>query len=752
MFRHCTYKSQYFFIALTVFLSVNVQAEDEQIRSGSIHASVTRQGDGTIVVGDVDTDLPDELHAVIRNWMMKQDIKQFFMDGKNAATLSVNAAYDVFEHDDASQSLAFRLEGANAVSKPSLQQLFADAKFMDVEISPNGKYLAVKMPVDGKERLVVLGRDKLDLQGNMMLQGQEVVADVYWIKDDRLLFTNAVRLGWQDQPVWYGEIFAASANGKSFIPVFGYRTGNANDQKRAGTRLKTAAPSRAWGRFITDIRDDEHHVLIASYPWNVRHFSEAIPTVYRLNILNGTLTEVASGPAKGASFVADVNGKLRYAVSVDSDWAIHIHEFISDSGTWKKTASAAAQEGYTWPAAVSADGTKVFHISNAGVDTQGLYELRLENGESRLLFRDDKHDISRVYFDPYTREPLWVVVDAERSEVVYVDAEHRLSKLHRGLLQAFPGKRVAFTSATRDYREVIAFVHSDIDPGAYYSIDTETLQAEFLVPYKTDLKPAQLVEMQPVSFKARDGVSLEGFYTPAQGVDGLAPLVVLVHGGPHARDTWHFDPMVQMLATRGYGVLQVNFRGSTGRGRYFEGAGYGQWGRIMQDDVTDATRWAIKEKLADPERTCIVGGSYGGYATMMGLVREPDLYRCGVSMYGVSDIELLFTEGDIPDALWGKSYMRATLGEDKAEWAARSPSRLADQIQAPVLLVHGGKDERAPISHARKMEAALKSAGKPVETFYVDTESHGFMNEANRVRAHEIVLEFLDRHIGHAGE
>lgn len=744
MIRNTAFGARSFLGAVMILFSLQLSAKDELIRTGNITAVLERQEESDVTVRSIDTDLPESVHPAIRNWLDKQETGSFFAD-QDVRTLSLNVTYHVFESDDGNQSLAFKIEGADAVSKPAVQKLFGDPVFQDVRISPNGKYLAVVTPVDGKERLAVLDAETRDVLGNMYFQGNAVVDGFNWVKGDRLLIRNAERFGWQDAPVWYGELFSATAEGKQFKPVFGYRAGDGNS--RTGSRLKGAEPNRAWGRFISDIPDDKHDVLIASYPWNVSHFTQSTPTVYKLNVINGALKHVTVGPARGASFVADAAGRLRYSISHDSDRTLHVHEF-QDDASWKEIATAPSGADYTAPVAVSADGTRIFHMSNADANTDGLYEVRLEDGESRLLFRDDEHDIADVYFDPFTREPLWVRMDAGRGEVIYIDSEHHLVTLHKELMKAFPGNMISFTSTTRDYREVIAFIRSDTNPGDFYSINTETFRAEALAPYKNGLAREQLLEMQPVQFTARDGVMLEGYFTIGQGRSGPAPTVVLVHGGPHQRDTWGFDPVVQMLATRGYGVLQVNFRGSTGRGRYFEGAGYGQWGRVMQDDVTDATRWAIREGLSDPERTCIVGGSYGGYAAMMGLVREPELYRCGVSMSGVSDIELMFTEGDIPDALWGKSYLRETLGDDKSEWAARSPSRFADHIQAPVLLVHGGEDERVPIEHSRKMEAALKAADKPVETFYVDTESHGFMDEDNRVRAHELVLEFLDRHIG----
>lgn len=263
-----------------------------------------------------------------------------------------------------------------------------------------------------------------------------------------------------------------------------------------------------------------------------------------------------------------------------------------------------------------------------------------------------------------------------------------------------------------------------------------------------NLERDQLVSMRSVEIEARDGMKLHGLLTSVDSSNvSKPPMVVLVHGGPHARDSRQFDPVVQLLATRGYAVLQVNFRGSTGFGSAFEAAGRGEWGGTMQDDVTDATRWAIEHGHADPLRICIMGESYGGYAALMGLVREPSLYRCAVSVSGIASLELMFEEGDVPDARWGRAYLEDVLGTDKERWRERSPANLAERIDAPVLLVHGGKDERVPIEHAKLLEKALRSVGKPVETHFVDSEAHGFMNARNRVAAYNHILQFIERRL-----
>jgi dipeptidyl aminopeptidase/acylaminoacyl peptidase len=213
------------------------------------------------------------------------------------------------------------------------------------------------------------------------------------------------------------------------------------------------------------------------------------------------------------------------------------------------------------------------------------------------------------------------------------------------------------------------------------------------------------------------------------------------------RDYWEFDWEAQLLASRGYAVLQLNFRGSGGFGMDFEAVGYRQWGVSMQDDVTDATKWAIEQKIAQPDRICIFGGSYGGYAALMGAAREPDLYRCVVGYAGVYDLELMLTSADIPDSRIGQAYLVKALGTDVADLRARSPVHQAQHIKAPVLLIHGAKDWRADYEQATRMKEALQKHSKSLEWLALSREGHGVYDEATRKEVYERIIAFLDKHL-----
>jgi dipeptidyl aminopeptidase/acylaminoacyl peptidase len=257
--------------------------------------------------------------------------------------------------------------------------------------------------------------------------------------------------------------------------------------------------------------------------------------------------------------------------------------------------------------------------------------------------------------------------------------------------------------------------------------------------------------MEPVQLKARDGLALNGYLTRPLGQEQgkNLPLIVLVHGGPIGiRDYWEYNPEVQMFASRGYAVLQVNYRGSGGYGERFEVAGYREWGGKMQDDVTDATRWAIEQGIADPKRICIYGGSYGGYAALMGAVREPDLYQCAIGDAGVYDLRLMLSRGDTQDSRVGENYIKRIVGDDSSMLASRSPITQLDKIKAKLMLVVGGEDKRVPPVHGESVHNALEKRGVKHEWLYERTEGHGFYDEKNVEAQYARMLAFLEANIG----
>ena len=336
--------------------------------------------------------------------------------------------------------------------------------------------------------------------------------------------------------------------------------------------------------------------------------------------------------------------------------------------------------------------------------------------------------------------------------VRYFDENSAESQLHKKLSAQFPGQHLHFIDFSDDGKLLLFSVKSDRDPGSYHLLNRAAMKADMLFSAMEAIDPARMAERRPISLKARDGLDLHGFMTmPAHAAGTRLPLVVLPHGGPHGpSDNWFFDEDAQFLASRGYAVLQLNFRGSGGRGVNFQEAGYRQWGGKIIDDLEDATRWAVAQGEVDGARVCAYGASFGAYASMMLAARDPATYKCAVGYVGVYDLTLLGkAQNDRTDTYLANTF-RKYIGDDRAELDRISPVKLGAKITSPVMLVHGGKDTRAPVEHAHAMRAALTAAGRPPEWFLVADEGHGFYNTANRTAFYEKLEAFLGRHIGKA--
>ena len=421
---------------------------------------------------------------------------------------------------------------------------------------------------------------------------------------------------------------------------------------------------------------------------------------------------------------------------------------------WIEIHRAKMGDGRHLPQGFDSENKRVyFQISEEGEPAR-LYAVDAETEERQLLSGNDNVEAMGYLYSSDGRELLAVNYLDGLPVTDFVNKEHEEVRTYAGLINAFPEHAVRFDGISRDGRLVLVRTYSDVDPGAYYLFDRQTGKARFLLAAMEWIKPEQMSPMTPFSFVARDGTRVHGYITVPRGSSGKnLPLVLHPHGGPHGpRDQWGFNPEVQFLASRGYAVLQVNFRGSGGYGNAFERKGYRNWGTAMIDDMTDAVEWAIGQGIADRERVCTYGASYGGYAALQSVVREPDRYKCAIGYVGVYSLPLMTKDGDIPRSESGRNYLQRVLPESAAEQQAQSAVFNVDRIRVPVMLVHGERDERVPMSQYRALKSALVAAGRPPEVeVLAEKEGHGFQDLANNVRLYTAMEAFLAKHIGGQG-
>ncbi|HXS72607.1 MAG TPA: S9 family peptidase [Rhodanobacteraceae bacterium] len=575
-----------------------------------------------------------------------------------------------------------------------------------------------------------------DMKG-FTLEQHEIadVVDFWWVSSTRLLYTQGVHDSNYDVPLADGQLYAVNADGSGRNLLYGYASGN---------------PYYGAAELISVIPDDPRHALIAVDNVDAATSDGVLPLAEKMDVITGKLEKISSSPTRNAGFVADHKGNLRFAYADDNDDNIKVYSRAADSDDWQLMPVAGSNRDLP--------------IGFNDADTLAYFSCNVPGGFGICTWDPATRQMATVWSNPKVTATglangptedryIGVNFDDGRPGVVLFHAKSQDAQLLIALMQQFPGESVRFVSATRDGSKSIVKVDADTDPGTFYLFDRATRKLTPLLRNASWIEPQMMAAKQPFEFAARDGLKLQGYlsYPPGRENARHLPMVVYVHGGPYGvRDWWDYDPDVQAVATRGYVVLQVNYRGSGGYGYDFEKAGWLQWGGKMQDDVTDATRWAIAQGIADPGRICIYGGSYGGYAALEGAVKEPDLYKCAVGYVGIYDLSLMYKRGDIPESTYGKKYLERVLGKDDKILAQHSPIDQLDRLKARVMLIVGGEDGRVPAIQGQNMYGALHSKGIPCEWLYKPKETHGFYKEENVTELYTKVGAFLDANIGSA--
>lgn len=638
-------------------------------------------------------------------------------------------------------TLALGLACFGAAGAVELDHYVKKDKFGDIKLSPKGDYYAATVPLEDRTALAILRRSDNQLTGHFALGRHTHVADFWWVNEERVVISIAEKLGTLDLPRGTGELYAINADGSRPDILIGQRV----QSEGAGTRIQRKKVESVAAFLVDDLPADDKSIVVAVMPFNDDPYTQAD----RLDVYSGRRLTVGQAPVRNASFVTDNRGVVRFATGANTDNRLKVYHRTGEGAQWQLVSEEQSTGLQERPIGFAADDRIAYFEVETADGPNAIVEYDTQTGQRKQILRDDEVDPARYIYRNGTATPVGVFFMDGRPRTEFFDAGSPEARLYKSLEAAFEGNAVRVTSQTADGTLALVQIASDRNPGDFYLFDTVNKKAEYLLARADWFDPAERAPMRPVKLTARDGLPLHGYLTTPVGADGKGlPMIVMPHGGPYGvQDAWGFDGDVQMLADAGYAVLQLNFRGSGGYGQAFMRAGARQWGLAMQDDVTDATQWAIKQGIADASRICIYGGSYGGYAALMGAAKEPDLYRCAVGYVGVYDLPTMHTQGDIQRRGSGETYIREWIGE-RAELGATSPNRMADRIKAPVFLAAGGEDERAPVEHTKMMEKALRNAGVPVEALYFDTEGHGFYLEKNRREYYTRLLAFFSRHLG----
>jgi dipeptidyl aminopeptidase/acylaminoacyl peptidase len=474
--------------------------------------------------------------------------------------------------------------------------------------------------------------------------------------------------------------------------------------------------------------------------------------VYRLDLVTGELVKEVENPGF-IGWVADPHLVVRGSVAPRPDGSVVLMVRDSADDDWRVLLTVGAEDAVTTgPIEFSEDGGSLLVESSVGANTGRLVRIDLATGEQQVLAADPEADVSDVRIHPDTREPQIVTFQKDRSEYLVLDPS--VAGDLAAIRALHPGDPVFTSADDADATWLVAFTN-DSGPIPYFTYDRSGQTGRFLFENRPELSRYQLAAMEPFSFTARDGLTVHGYVTfpPAAGRAGL-PTVLNVHGGPWARDNWGFNPEAQWLANRGYLCVQVNFRGSTGYGKAFINAGDREWGGRMHDDLVDAVGFITGLGWADPKRVAIYGGSYGGYAALVGASFTPDLFCCAVDIVGPSNLKTLIET--IPP-YWAPliAQYHRRVGDPATDagflWS-RSPLSRVHDIKIPLLIAQGANDPRVKQAESEQIVAALTEAGIEHEYLLFPDEGHGFAKPENRLRFYAAAEKFLARHLGGRSE
>jgi dipeptidyl aminopeptidase/acylaminoacyl peptidase len=634
------------------------------------------------------------------------------------------------------------LFNSSLVKANNWDTLFDNSLYQNAKISPDGEHLAVSIRHDGSVILVFFQRDTMQLVGKVDFQDNYQPGDYIWVNNERVVIQLAKQLSTRERPVSYGELFAANLDGTKGEMIFGMHAGDG----RSGSRLRKKKTSYAWGYIIDTLPGDDEHILVSSTPMTKDR--EALASVIKLNVYSGIIKkDYGKAPIANASFLIDSNDMPLIASGTDKNNDTKV--YVKKDSNWEVLPEGVVSTSVN-PLSLSQSGKYLYTIDSHKQDLRGIFKLNLDDYSYSNVFTDKVVDIKDIEMSTDGRSAYAIRVDENYPAYIMLDKENQEAATFKMLLQSFPYSEVKITSRTEDGNFYVVYVASDIDPGSLYLFDKKQNKISLLFKYFPNIQTKDLQQMEPIKATATDGTVINGYFTAAKSAtkEKPAPLVVMVHGGPHGvRDFWQFSKTIQYLALNGYSVLQVNYRGSGGYGDNFETAGHQVWGTLIQQDIYDTYQSLIKQGKARAGDACIMGGSFGAYSAIQSAAIYPDTYKCAIANAGIYDLELMFEEGDIKDRRAGLSYLRMVLGTDSEQLKSMSPVNYVEKIKIPLLLAHGEDDDRAPFEHVLRLQAALKKANKPYEWYVVDNEGHGFYNPENQKAYMKKVLHFLDEHL-----
>jgi len=597
-----------------------------------------------------------------------------------------------------------------------LENFFKNPEKSSYQISPDGSFYSFMAPYKKRMNIFI---QKIGDSSATQLTFEEArdIAGYFWPNDEQIVFLKDE--GGDEN----FHLFGVNIDGSNPIGFTDF------DGVRA--------------QIIDDLPDQKDFVVIGLNKRNKQVFDP-----YRLNLKTGEISMLAENPGNIQGWMFDHDGKLRIATAIVDGVNQSILYRESEEDEFKTIITTNFKEGFN-PQFFTFDNKNIIGSSNLGRDKSAIVEFDpVTAKEVKVLYANDDYDVNGVGYSRKRKVITAAYFESWKSERHYFDSTSKA--IFEKIQKQLGGYEIGITGVNKDENILILRTYSDKSLGAYYIYNSEDDKMEKIVAVSPWIDENEMSNQLPISYQSRDGLKINGYLTLPKGYNmenaKNLPVVINPHGGPWARDSWGFNPEIQFLANRGYAVLQMNFRGSTGYGRKFFESSFKKWGREMQDDITDGTQWLIDKGIADSTRIAIYGGSYGGYATLMGLVKEPKMYAAGVDYVGVSN---MFTFMKTIPPYWEPMLemmyeMVGDVEKDSAMLREVSPVFHVDKIKAPLFIAQGANDPRVNVDESDQMVKAMKEKGIDVEYLVKKDEGHGFRNEENRFEFYRAMEKFLN--------
>ena len=597
-----------------------------------------------------------------------------------------------------------------------LEDFFKNPEKSSYQISPDGGFYSFMAPYKNRMNIFI---QKIGDSSATQLTFEEArdIAGYFWPNNEQIVFLKDE--GGDENFHLFGVNIDGS-NPISFTDFDGVRA-----------------------QIIDDLPDQKDFVVIGLNKRNKQVFDP-----YRLNLKTGETSMLAKNPGNIQGWMFDHDGKLRIATAIVDGVNQSILYRENEEDEFKTIITTNFKEGFN-PQFFTFDNKNIIGSSNLGRDKSVIVEFDpITAKEVRVLYANDNYDVNGVGYSRKRKVITAAYFESWKSERHYFDSTSKA--IFEKIQKQLSGYEIGITAINKDENIIILRTYSDKSLGSYYIYNSDDDKMEKIVEVSPWIDENEMSNQLPIDYQSRDGLKINGYLTLPKGYNmenaKNLPVVINPHGGPWARDSWGFNPEIQFLANRGYAVLQMNFRGSTGYGRRFFEASFKKWGREMQDDVTDGTQWLIDKGIADSSRIAIYGGSYGGYATLMGLVKEPQMYAAGVDYVGVSN---MFTFMKTIPPYWEPMLemmyeMVGDVEKDSAMLREVSPVFHVDKIKAPLFIAQGKNDPRVNVDESDQMVKAMKDKGIKVEYLVKNNEGHGFRNEENKFDFYRAMEKFLN--------